>query len=112
MHQFGIVNDVDPEREYVDYQPWRYQSVGVDDELVNQLATGLQALPTYWHSLNRPAQGLAYWGITLIPPESLPALAAAVADLRQVVESAQLAVLAALVADARRQQSTIIHFGI
>ncbi len=28
---------------------------------------------TYFHSLKRPGFGLARWGVTLIPPESLPA---------------------------------------
>ncbi len=31
----------------------------------------LKGIKCYWHSIDRPEKGLAYHGVSLIPPESL-----------------------------------------
>ena len=77
VHEFGILpRDPVPGERY-DYEPERYGCVAVDDAWVEPLAAKLTELPAYWHTLDQPGRGLAYCGITLIPPASIPAVLAA-----------------------------------
>jgi len=78
--------------------------IAVDDAIVEQFGDAvLRDLPCYWHTLDRPEHGLAYCGITLIPPESLPVL------LQAAGESAALQ---ALIRRAIAEKRFVIHFGL
>ena len=54
----------------------------------------------------RPELGLAYYGITLIPPETLDAY------LEIVWKNPKLSELAALLIEAKEKHAFVIHFGI
>lgn len=68
----------------------------------------LEALNCYWHTLERPGKGLAYCGITLIPPQSMHGF------LRILSSKNQKAYipLIALFNEAKGNNEYIIHFGI
>ena len=68
--EFGIIEDIGETQEY-SYTPEKYQCICIDDAYIDDWWDKLVLLKTYFHSLDRPEFGLARWGITLIPPESL-----------------------------------------
>jgi len=105
VHEFGIMStDPQPGKRYDTYEPKKYGCIAVDDAIVEQFGDAvLRDLPCYWHTLDRPEHGLAYCGITLIPPESLPVL------LQAAGESAALQ---ALIRRAIAEKRFVIHFGL
>lgn len=106
-HEFGIMpQDPAPRERYDTYEPERYGCVAVDDELVEALAEKLADVPVYWHTLDRPEKGLAYCGITLIPPESIPAILAAL-DAAEEWTS-----LGDLLEEAKAAGRFVIHYGL
>ena len=75
-HEFGMMMaDPEPEQIFEEYEPEKYDCIAVDDEYVQAVAEKLARVSVYWHGLDRPESGLAYHGITLIPPESMTSLA-------------------------------------
>jgi len=112
VHQFGIMDEVDEQKEYVEYAPRQYDCVAVHDDMLSSLEAKLSGIRTYFHSLDRPGHGLAWSGITLIPPESLPALYEAVTSSANFEHSPELRGLADKIARAIRADRYIIHFGI
>ena len=71
-HEFGIMMvDPEPGQIFEEYEPEKYDCIAVDDEYVQAVAEKLAGVSVYWHGLDRPESGLAYHGITLIPPESI-----------------------------------------
>lgn len=70
-HEFGIVEEWDENTRYHEYAPEKYGCVEVEDEVVSGWVDALSMMKTYFHGVHRPEVGLAYSGITLIPPESL-----------------------------------------
>ena len=108
-HQFGIIEEFHPgSGEYEEYAPERYGCVSVDDDLLQEAFDRLRDLDTFWHRGDRPARGFAAYGITLVPPESLPAF---LAELRREGRPEFLP-LAEKVREAIRQGNYMIHFGI
>ncbi len=108
-HEFGVMESPpEPARLYVTYEPERYRCLSVDDRYIEPLLPRLADMPTCFHGLDQPAHGLAYTGITLIPPASLPKL------LRVLTEEKDDAYreLMRLVRSAEAQGRYIIHFGI
>lgn len=63
-------------------------------------------LKCFRHSLDRPEYGPAYYGITLIPPESLGGF------IEATLGCPQLSELTALLTEAQRENKFVIHFGI
>lgn len=82
---FGIIDKIDAKKDYSRYEPGLYGCIRISDDVyINDWQPALSVMKTYFHSLNRPATGLARWGVTLIPPISLPAFQDIVlADPRQ-----------------------------
>ena len=111
-HQFGILDEIDPQTFFNDYTPQKYGCVSVHDEIVNDLAGKLSNMKTYFHSLSRPGQGLAYCGITIIPPESLAFFHDAVTTSDYFQHSGGLGELAAKIRQAMDAKKYMIHFGI
>lgn len=107
-HEFGIIDDI-ADNSYESYTPEKYQCIYVDDEVVSTLMEPLAIMKTYFHTLDRPEYGLAYHGITLIPPTSL-------ATFLEVVLRAKphddLNALGDKIMQAKREQKYMIHYGI
>ena len=60
----------------------------------------------YWHGLDRPESGLAYHGITLIPPESIAKVIEAVREVPEMRRLKEMLVV------AERERKFVIHFGV
>ena len=70
------------------------------------MLAGLRSIDFYWHTLAVRGKGLAYCGITLIPPESLGAFLDAIADFPA------LCALKGLLEGALDEKKWVIHYGI
>ena len=106
-HEFGIM-DIPPTRvqEYNTYEPEKYHCLSVEDEIIESLLQDFSVIPCYWHSLNREERGLAYCGITIIPPHSLKAFISVIDQNPQCHE------LKDLLQKAVIENKYVIHFGI
>ena len=106
-HEFGIMDRTPCSGEnYVDYEPEMYNCISVDDELIEKVDRDTQDIMCFWHTIDRPEKGLAYCGITLIPPAALDHMIALVEDRTELSE------LKELLEKAAREKKFVIHFGI
>lgn len=110
--EFGIIEDINETQSY-SYDPDKYHCVFIDDETyIDDWWNKLLLLKTYFHSLNRPEFGLARYGITLIPPESLPAFQEIVLSDKRLKQDENLVKLAETIQDAIQRNKYMIHYGI
>lgn len=91
---------------YDSYEPEKYHCIFVNDDHIEGLLGKLDEVDLYWHSLDVPGKGLAYCGITLIPPRSMPAFIDIIKDIRELDE------LKALMQKAKAENKYIIHYGL
>ncbi|MGE7921264.1 short-chain dehydrogenase [Viridibacillus sp. NPDC093762] len=112
VHEFGILDDFDKQKNYIDYKLQEYNYISVDDDIINCLMEQLSIMKTYFHSFKRPEYGLAYSGITIIPPESLSLFYDVVTSSRYFAKSVELQELASIIIKAIEVKNYIIHFGI
>lgn len=106
-HEFGIMPKAPkPGKRYDKYEPQKYDCISVDDAYLQEVTDRLIAIDFYWHTLSVRGRGLAYCGITLIPPDSLKVFADVVTDIPQLRE------LAELLKKAACESKWVIHFGI
>ncbi len=106
-HEVGIMtDDPRPDERYDEYEPWKYGCIAVDDTDLESIAPKLNALDFYWHTLSVKGKGLAYCGITLVPPCSLKPFIAVIADNSELCE------LKKLLEKAWRQNKWVIHYGL
>ena len=106
-HEFGIMAE-NPVRgvRYDHYEPWKYGCISIHDDYIEPVLAKLAEIDFFWHTIDRPGKGLAYCGITLIPPSSMGDILAVLG----VQET--LAPLRELLARAEAEKKFIIHFGI
>lgn len=110
--QFGIIEDIRELQGYF-YDPERYNCVAIADDIyIDDWWERLVLMKTYFHNLNRPELGLARYGITLIPPESLPAFLEIVLSDKRKNEDENLIVLAKKIHEAIDRDKYMIHFGV
>lgn len=110
--QFGIIDDIE-ETQHYSYNPVKYYCVPIDDTTyIDDWWDRLKLMKTYFHSLKRPEYGLARYGITLIPPESLPTFQDIVLSDQRIHKDMCLVKLAERINDAINQNKFMIHFGI
>lgn len=106
-HEFGIMPSA-PEKgvRYEEYEPYKFDCISVDDVYLENIVSRFNNINFYWHSLDVPGKGLAYWGITLIPPMSIP-------DCINIIENInELSELKNIMHRAYSEQKWIIHYGI
>ena len=106
-HEFGIMkNNPKLSVRYDAYESQKYNSISVDDDYIEQIVPRLNDVVFYWHSLDMPAKGLAYCGVTLIPPASIERMIEVIktvdahSDLTQLLQKAQ------------SENKWVIHFGL
>lgn len=106
-HEFGLMM-IDPEsgQRFEEYEPEKYDCIAVDDECVQAVAERVKSIKCYWHGLDRPEVGLAYYGITLISPESVGEMIEAVKDVSGMERLTEMMVV------AKRERKFVIHFGV
>ena len=93
-------------KRYDEYEPQRYACISIEDESVERIAAKLQSVDFYWHALSVKSKGLAYYGITLIPPSSLKAF------IRLTEKDPALSKLTELLEKAQTMSKWVIHFGL
>ncbi len=106
-HEFGIMPFA-PEKgvRYEEYEPYKYDCISVDDDYLENIVSRFDNINFYWHSLGVPSKGLAYCGVTLIPPTSI-------LDCINIIENInELFELKNLMRRAYNEQKWIIHYGI
>lgn len=80
-HEFGIMSTDPIKGKHFDrYEPQKYDCISVNDDFILPLLNQFGEIKCYWHTLDRYEFGLAYWGITLIPPESLDSFIKIISD--------------------------------
>ena len=90
-HEFGIMMDTPQTgKRYDKYEPWKYDCISVDDDYVEGIAEKLNFIDFYWHTLSIKGKGLAYCGISLVPPCSLNALLDVIEDSPALYELKRL----------------------
>jgi hypothetical protein len=111
--EFGIVENIESNKDYSNCEPDKYHCVLIEDSLyIDDWWDRLILMKTYFHSLNCTAYGLARHGVTLIPPESLPALQDIVISDKRISEDEHLIALADKIQEAINRQKYVIHFGV
>ena len=106
-HEFGIMQSP-PEKglRFDKYEPHKYNCISVDDALLQKVAGKFNDLDFCWHTADVLSKGLAYEGITLIPPTSMQGFINAVERIPELSE------LNDLIKAALAQNKWMIHFGI
>jgi len=111
--EFGIIEEIDYSKDYSLYEPQRYVCVFIDDfTYLDDWWERLSLMKTYFHNTNRPAMALARYGVTLIPPESLPLFQDIVITDTRINKDENLVKLANKIQDAIERNKFMIHFGI
>ena len=106
-HEFGIMenNPISGER-YDRYEPEKYNCIPVDDDYIEGIVSQLDDIDFFWHSLDIPRKGLAYCGITLIPPASCKSFVSVIENIEELSE------LKILLNKAYITNKYIIHYGL
>lgn len=90
-HEFGIMMNTPRQSErYDEYEPWKYECISVDDKDLEGVVERLSSIDFYWHTLSVKGKGLAYCGVTLVPPCSLKAFIDSIADIPELCELKKL----------------------
>ena len=111
--EFGIIDCFDETRDYGVYEPEQYHCVCIDDDrYIDDWWDRLRLMKTYFHCFSRPEMGLARYGVTLIPPESLPAFQDIVLSDHRINQDEQLVLLAQVIRKAIQEGKYMIHFGM
>ena len=111
-HEFGIIEFINKHKDYSHYCPKKYNCLSVDDDIILPLMEKLNIMQTYYHNLNRSEYGLAYYGVTLIPPNSLKYFQDVLLKEKSLKNSKDLNQLISLVMIAIEKNKYLIHYGI
>lgn len=111
VHEFGIVEDLSQTRDQ-EYTPEKYHCISVDDAHILPLLPSFSLMKTYFHSLDQPEYGLAYYGTTLIPPESLSSFLAIILAAKPLNQQEDMIELSQKILQAQREKKYMIHYGV
>ena len=114
--EFGIIENFDPKNDYTEYAPERYHCVAIDDDkYLNDWWGALMTIDTfnvYSPHILQPQKALSRWGITIIPPSSLPDLLDIVTSDKQYKYDKRLIAFAHLICQAIERKKHMIHYGV
>ena len=106
-HDFGILPAAPRQgKRYDAYEPQKYACISVDDACIAGIAEKLMSFDSYRSTLSVKGRGLAYCGITLIPPSSLNAF------IRSIGDDICLSPLKNLLETGLTEGKWVIHYGI
>ena len=106
-HEFGIMQDAPKQgKRYDKYEPRKYNCISVNDDCLEDIVSNFNHINFYWHTLDALAKGIAYAGITLIPPTSIESFIAVIKDITELNE------LKDLLEKALVENKWVIHFGL
>lgn len=106
-HEFGIMKK-NPKSgvRYDAFEPEKYGCIAVEDEIIEKFSANTADIDMFWHTIDAPGKGLAYCGVTLIPPEAFDSLIGVASEIDELSE------LCDLLRQAQSQNKFIIHFGV
>jgi len=114
--EFGIIDIIDKTIDYGYYNPYGYNCISIPDDIIENWYPDISKMKSYFHSFSRPETGLARWGVTLIPPESLDFFHDIIQTKTSAVYrekfSSELNALLGLVKKAKENEKYMIHFGV
>lgn len=116
VHEFGIIACIEKDKEYIHYEPEKYDCIIVDGDLIDELSTTdfgkkINTLKTFIYNTNRPFNNLYYFGVTLIPPSSHVQFLNIVREANAEYQSQQLENLMKKIDEAIKEKKWMIHFG-
>ncbi len=107
VHEFGIMQNPPLQGErYDEYEPFKYNCISVSDDYLEGIVARMNHIDSYWHTPDVAGKGIAYCGITLIPPRSTEAFVDVIKDVPG------LSALKNLLERAFRENKWVIHFGL
>jgi hypothetical protein len=114
--QFGIIESFDEYGDYTEYAPERYNCVAIDDDkYLNDWWNALLEIDTfnvYEAHILQPQKALSRWGITIIPPNSLPKMLNIVVSDKRYRRDKRLVAFARLIRQAIEGGKYMIHYGV
>ncbi len=106
-HEFGIMQYAPKQgKRYDEYEPQKYNCITVNDDYLEGIDANFNNVDFYWHTLDVKGKGLAYCGITLIPPSSIPSFIDVIKGISVLSELKELS------EKALEENKWMIHFGL
>lgn len=106
-HEFGIMQNAPEQgKRYDEYEPQKYNCISVNDDYLEDIVANFDSIDFYWHTLDVKGKGLAYCGVTLIPPCSINEFADVIKDIPELYE------LRKLFEKALAENKWLIHYGL
>ena len=106
-HKFGIMQNAPEQgKRYDEYEPQKYNCISIDDAYLEDIIENFNHIDFYWHTLDVKEKGIAYCGVTLIPPCSIKAFVDVIRDVSGLSEFRKL------LEKALAENKWIIHFGL
>ncbi|MBE6933047.1 MAG: hypothetical protein E7464_06700 [Ruminococcaceae bacterium] len=114
--EFGIIENFNEKGDYTKYAPEKYGCVAIDDDkYLNDWWNALLEIDTfnvYSKRILQPQKALSRWGITIIPPKSLPQLLDIVISDKRFRRDKRLQAFALLIQQAIERGKYMIHYGV
>ena len=114
--EFGIIENFNEKGNNTKYDPEKYGCVAIDDDkYLNDWWNALLEIDTlnvYSKRILQPQKALSRWGITIIPPSSLPKLLEIVISDKRYRRDKRLQALAVLIRQAMEREKYMIHYGV
>ena len=113
--EFGSRENLNEKGDYTKYAPEKYGCIAIDDDkYLNDWWNALLEIDTlnvYSKRILQPQKALSRWGITIIPPSSLPKLLEIVISDKRYRRDKRLQALAVLIrqGEVRRNFSNFKH---
>lgn len=104
-YDFGILGQPIENARYDNYEPQKYHCLSVDFDAIDGLPIAKE-IPCYWHKVDCLQTGLCSYGISLLPPSSLPSF------LQAIKEKGCLISLQKKIEQAIAEQSYMIVYGL
>ncbi len=106
-HEFGIMQTPPQEgKRYDEYEPEKYGCISVNDDYLEDIVSNFDHIDFYWHTLDVKGKGIAYCGVTLIPPTSINSFVGVIEGIPELTELKELS------QRAHSENKWIIHFGL
>ena len=114
--EFGIIDNFDEANDYTGYHPQKYNCIPIDDDkYLNDWWDSLLEIDTFnvfSERILQPQKALSRWGITIIPPSSLPKLLNIVVSDKRYRRDKRLVAFELLIRQAIESEKYMIHFGV
>ena len=106
-HEFGIMQNA-PElgKWYDEYEPQKYNCISINDDYLENIVANFDNIDFYWHTLDVKGKGLAYCGVTLIPPCSIKEFVNVIKDIPELNKLRKLS------EKAISENKWLIHYGL